>query len=280
MARSRVLVALVLGTGALFCLPLFAAPAQARPAATAKAELDLAKLEADLESGDESRIQAALDSIEKSGDAKAAPLVEALLVRGVRRKTCVRALEVAGALKQQSSSSAIAPYVRHRRSKIRHAAVRALIKTKGPVAVKALRHALHSRDAMVRGIAASGLGALGAKQALPDLFKALDHHVGEAAAAIGQLCEPTDCEKFASRLQKQPFDIMVSGFDQILFRPAKEIPDDEKIRIVGRLRELGTSEAGKYLANVAGRWPKGWSKRVKQALDSAVKATGGVVEGT
>jgi hypothetical protein len=103
--------------------------------------------------------------------------------------------------------------------------------------------------------------------------------VGEAAAAIGQICEPTDCENFASRLEKQPFDIMVSGFDQILFRPAKQIPDDEKIRIVGRLRELGTREAGKYLADVAGRWPKGWSKRVKQALDSAVKATGGVVEG-
>lgn len=280
MARPRPVVALVLCASALFGLPLFPASAQARPAQSKKAKLDLARVKADLESGDESRIRAALDRVEKSGDAKAAPLVEALLARGVRRGTCVRALEVAGGLKQESSSAAIAPYVRHRRSKIRHAAVRALIKTKGAVAVKALRHALHSRDPMVRGVAASGLGTLGAKDALPDLFTALDHHVGEAAAAIGQLCTPQDCEKFASRLGKQPFDIMVSGFDQILFRPAKQIPDDEKIRIVGRLRELGTREAGKYLADVAGRWPKGWSKKVKQALDSAVKATGGVVEGS
>ncbi len=275
MVRSRLLAVLAVGTATLLAYPLPSAQAQARPAESKKATLDLAKLKTELESGDEARIQAALDTIEKSGDPKAAPLVEALLARGVRRKACVRALEVAGSLKQESSSAAIAPYVRHRRSKIRHAAVNALIKTKGPVAVRALRQALHSRDAMVRGIAASGLGSLGAKQALPDLFIALDHHVGEAAAAIGQLCATKDCEKFSTRLGQQPFDVMVSGFDQILFRPAKEIPDDEKIRIVGRLRELGTAEAGKYLADVAGRWPKGWSKKVKQAIDAAVKATGG-----
>ncbi len=278
MARFRPVVALALGVGLLSGFALSPAPAEARPAAQKKAKLDLARLKADLESGDETRILSALDTIEKAGDPKAAPLVEALLARGVRRKACVRALEVAGSLKQQSSSAAIAPYVRHRRSKIRHAAVKALIRTKGPIAIKTLRHALHSSDAEVRGIAASGLGSLGAKQALPDLFIALDHRVGEAAGAIGQLCEPTDCEKFAARLGKQPFDIMVSGFDQILFRPAKQIPDDEKIRIIGRLRELGTKEAGKYLADVAGRWPKGWSKRVKQAIDAAVKATGSVTE--
>lgn len=278
MARSRLLAVLALGTGTLLAVPLCSMQAHARPAASRKAKLDLAKLETELDSGDETRIQAALDTIEKSGDPKAAPLVEALLERGVGRKTCVRALEVAGSLAQQSSSAAIAPYVRHRRAKIRHAAVKALIKTKGPIAVRVLRHALHSRDAEVRGIAAGGLGSLGAKQALPDLFRALDHHVGEAAAAIGQLCEPKDCEEFASRLDKQPFDIMVSGLDKILFRPAKQIPDDEKIRIVGHLRELGTAEAGKYLAGVAKRWPKGWSKRVKQAIDAAVKATGGGAE--
>ncbi len=55
--------------------------------------------------------------------------------------------------------------------------------------------------------------------------------------------------------------------------------DDEKIRIVGRLRELGTKDAGNYLADVAERWPKDWSKRVKQAIDGAVKALGGSAGG-
>jgi hypothetical protein len=53
------------------------------------------------------------------------------------------------------------------------------------------------------------------------------------------------------------------------------MPDDQKIRIIGRLRELGTAESGKYLADVAGRWPKDWSAKVRQALEAAAKATGG-----
>ena len=150
-----------------------------------------------------------------------------------------------------------------------------LIKTKGPEAVKALRQALRSTDAVVRGTAATGLGALGAKEAVADLFGALDKNVGEAAASIGQLCAGSECDKLLERVGKQPFEIMSSGFDQLLFRPAAEVPDDQKIRVVGRLRELGTKEAGAFLADVAERWPKDWSAKVKQALDAAVRAVGG-----
>ncbi len=133
---------------------------------------------------------------------------------GASVKVLVRAIDVCGALKQQSSSAPIAPYFRHRTPDVRRAAVKALLKTRGPVAVKALRAALRSPDAQVRGISASGLGALGAKEALPDLFNALGHNVGEAAGSIGQLCSKKECEKFANLLGKHAFDIMTSGFDQ------------------------------------------------------------------
>jgi hypothetical protein len=99
--------------------------------------------------------------------------------------------------------------------------------------------------------------------------------VAEAGAAIGQICTPEECEKFAERTGRVAFDVMVTGFDQILFRPPSEIPDEEKIRLIGRMREMGTPEVGKYLADVGERWPKEWSKKVKQALDSAARATGG-----
>jgi len=250
---------------------------KAKAGAKAKggSKVDVKKLEADLASGDEARMVSALDAAGKSGDAAAAPPIGKLLERGASAQVVVHAIEAAGALKQASSSAAIAPYVRHRTPDVRRAAVKALIKTGGPDASKALRHALHSRDAQVRGVAATGLGALGDKESLPVLFKALAHKVPEAAAAIGQLCEPKQCEDFAKLTGKQPFDIMSSGFDQILFRAEKDMPEDQKIRIVGRLRELGTKEAGAYLADVKERWPATWSKRVKQAIDSAVKATGG-----
>lgn len=248
---------------------------EAKGKAKGETKIDVQKLKADLESGDADRIATALDAAAKAGDSAAAPLVEALLHRGASAEVTVKALETLGALKQSSSSPAIAPYVQHRVPVVRRAATKALGKTKGAEAIKALRAALRSGDAQVRGIAAGNLGALGAKDALGDLFTALAHNVGEAAAAIGQLCEPKDCEKFAELTGKHPFDVMSSGFDQILFRAEKEMAEEQKIRIVGRLRELGTKEAGKYLADVKGRWPETWSKRVKQAIDAAVKATGG-----
>lgn len=294
MLRLRFMLATLLSAGAL---ALFAPPAAAegkqKPKAEAKpkadkgekgekadkgkAKVDTAKLKAELASGDSERIGAALEELKKAGDgaAAAAPALEAVLKKGLSAELTVKALEAAGALKQTSSSAAVAPYVKHRSGDVRRAAAKALAKSKGPEAVKALRAALRSSDAQVRGIAASGLGSMGARDSLGDLFTALAHSVPEAAAAIGQLCEPKECDKFADLTGKHQFDIMSSGFDQILFRAEKDMPDDQKIKVVGRLRELGTKEAGKYLADVKGRWPEGWSKRVKQAIDAAVKATGG-----
>jgi len=277
MLRQRLTFTLLLSALALSAGAPSSALAQgkAKDKKAAKSKLDATKLKADLESGDEARMLGALGEIATARDAAAAPLVEALLVRGANADVTVKAIEAAGALKKPSSSAAIAPYVRHRTPAVRRAAVKGLLKTGGPDATKTLRRALRSRDAMVRGVAATGLGTLGDKESVPLLFKALAHNVGEAASSIGQLCEKKQCEDFAALTGKHPFDIMSSGFDQILFRPAKEMPDDDKIKIVGRLRELGTKEAGKYLADVQGRWPAEWSKRVKQAIDSAVKATGG-----
>ena len=239
-------------------------------------KIDLARIKAALESGDERRITPALEELEKAGESakEAAPLVEALLRQGSSASVLEKALAAAGALKQQSSSAAIAPYVRHRTPDVRRIAAKTLIKTKGPEAVKALRQALRSTDAVVRGTAATGLGALGAKEAVGDLFGALDKNVGEAAASIGQLCSGPECDKLLDRVGKQPFEIMSSGFDQLLFRPAAEVPDEQKIRVVGRLRELGTKESGAFLADVAERWPKDWSAKVKQALDAALRAIG------
>ena len=51
--------------------------------------------------------------------------------------------------------------------------------------------------------------------------------------------------------------------------------NDGLIKSVGRLRELGTPESAKYLADVQGRWPANGSKKVKQAIDSAVTSIPG-----
>lgn len=243
-----------------------------KPPAVSQADLDAMKKRL---GGTEAEAIQALQDIAKSEQAEMAPLVSDLLGRGGSEKVIAEALVTASKLKVESSSAAVAPYVAHRSEEIRRQACRTLLKTKGPRAVAALKQALRSPDPVVRGTAATGLGALGARDTLPDLFLAFDRGVTEAGAAIGQLCKPDECEKFAERTGRVPFDVMSSGFDQILFRPSSEIPDDTKLALVGRMREIGTAEVAKYLADVSERWPKDWSKKLKQVIDSAARASGG-----
>jgi hypothetical protein len=245
--------------------------------AAAAPSVDLTELAGKLKAGDPSEIKAALQAAKAEGKkaASLAPAVEELLRRGASADLVLPALDALGALGVPASSATIRPYAHHRSAELRRSAVKALIKTGGAQATAALREALSDADPMVRGLGASGLGALKDHGALADLFVALDHKVEEAAASIGQLCQPDECEKFAEKTGAVGLDVMTSGFDQILFRPSGEIPDDEKLKIVVRLRELGTRESNKYLRDVQTRWPKGTSPRVRQAIDQAVLATGG-----
>ena len=253
-----------------------AAPPTGKKAAGADSAAQLAPgtLEK-LRSGDEAAIKGALDDVRtvgKGAQAAAAPIA-ALLERGMTSSLTVAALDTLGDVEAESSSSAIAWYAVHRNASVRQAAIRALAKTKGPAAVTGLRHALSDGDAVVRGMAATGLGALKAKEAVRDLFSALDHRVGEAATSIGQLCAPSECDELAGKLGKLPFDIVIGGIDQVLFRPPSEADDDQKVKLVGRVREMGTAEANKFLKDVQKRWPATWSPRVKQAIDQGVLAT-------
>lgn len=234
-------------------------------------------LTAKLKSTDEAQIKSALDDIRLAGKPaqSAAPLVADLLQRGTTTTLAEAALDTLGDLEAEVASPAVATYLSHRTVELRRAAVKALLKTKGPAAVKALRHALSDSDPMVRGVAATGLGTLKAKDAVPDLFVALDRKIPEAAAAIGQLCAPSECDQLAGKLGRFPFDVVTGGLDQILFRPPADVSDDEKIKVIGKLRELGTQEANKFLRDVQTRWPKGWSARVKQSIDQGVLATAG-----
>ena len=249
--------------------PVFAAPAKAeKPAAHPGINLDALKTA--LESGDEEKTLAALDEIELSSDKKAAPLVESLLNRGASSKILVRALGVAGALGQESSSAAIAPYAKHRASEVRTAATRSLARTKGAVAVKALREALHSSDAGLRGAAADGLGTLGAKDAVPDLFIVLPKETPEAAGAIGTLCSGDECGKFVALLGKLPFDVMQSGFLPLLLRTDAGVSDKLKLQLIDRLRGLATAKANDLLTSALTSFPANGNQKIKAAIDRAL----------
>lgn len=231
-------------------------------------------------SSDAATIATGLTEAKDAGaSAKAAAAsIEALLGRGTTPALAVAAIDALGAIGSGSSSAVIAPYLRHRNAEVRRAAVRALAETKGKAAIEAFRGGLRSSDGMVRGFSATGLGNLGGREAMDDLFKALERNVTESAAAIGQLCVGEECTRFSGYLGKVTFDVMTSGFDPILFRD-KPLPEKDQLYLVGVIRELGTPEAGQYLADVAGRWPAQASAKVKQALDQAVSSIPGASGG-
>lgn len=228
-----------------------------------------------LKSGDESQIKQGLDEVRAAGTAgaPAVPAVAEALTRGLTAPLTEQAIETLGEVESDAGSAALAQYAVHRNPKIRRAAVKALSRTKGAPALPVLKKALSDSDPMIRGTAATALGALKAKDTVPQLFVALDHRVNEAAPSIGQLCAPEQCLELANKIGKLPFDIVTGGLDHVLAR--QEVPDDTKVKVVGRIRELGTAESNKFLRDVQQRWPKNGSARVRQAIDQAVIATSG-----
>jgi HEAT repeat protein len=230
-----------------------------------------------LKSNDEGQIRSGLDEVQKAatGGAAAAPAISEALTRGMSESLTQQAIDTLGAVESPEGSSVLALYATHRNVALRRAAVKALTRTKGAPATSALKKALSDSDAQVRGTSAAGLGALKAKDAVPDLFVALDHKVVEAAVSIGQLCGPDQCDQLSGKLGKMPFDVVMTGLDQVLFRPTADISDDVKIKVIGKIRELGTAEANKYFKELSTRLPNETSARIKQAIDQAIKATGG-----
>ncbi|HEY1695073.1 MAG TPA: HEAT repeat domain-containing protein [Polyangiaceae bacterium] len=230
-----------------------------------------------LRSGDVAQVKNALDDVRTSAKAgaPAAPAIGELLQQGLSPTLTQAAIDTLADTESEAGSASLAWYAHHRNVELRRAAVQALARTRGGEAVKVLRAALSDPDPGVRGLAATGLGSMKAKDAVGDLFVALDHRVAEAAASIGQLCAGNECDRLAGKLGSVPFDVVTSGLDQVLFRAPADVSDDMKVKIVGRVRELGTGEANRFLKDVQGKWPKTWSARVKQAIDQAVIATSG-----
>jgi hypothetical protein len=231
-----------------------------------------------LKSDDLAVVRTALDDVRLAGTkgAPAVPQIVELLRTGLPYPLAEAAIDTLADV-ESPEVQAFVPYVSHRDPKVRRAAVRALSKATAPasvpLAVSELQRALSDPDSNVRATAALGLGSLKARGSVPDLFLALDHHVYEAAASIGQLCGAAECDALMGRLGKVPFDVLTTGVDQILFRPVAEVSDDVKVSIIDKVRDVGTGDANRFLRGVQGRWPKNGSVRVKRELDAAVLAT-------
>jgi HEAT repeat protein len=274
--RTLLISAALLLTASTFAVtPAVAAPpakaAKASPAAAPKSKLDQPGLQKALESGDAAQVLGALDTIAKSADPTGAPLVEALLGRGADVKVLSRAIETLGILAQPSSGAALSPYAQHRTPELRHAALRALIATKSPLAGDVLRRSLRGNDPAQRAIAARGLGELNVRAAVPELFSVLPKDVAEAAQSLGQLCVGAECEKFTGLLGRLRFEVMESGIVPLLLRPEADVSDDVKLKLIEQLRRMATQPANQLIQTALAKFPANGSPKVKKGLERALK---------
>ncbi len=255
-----------------------AAPAKA-PAAGKKDKGagELAKLDAELRSGEPERVAAALAPLTERPAAwvKAAPIVEQWLAEGAPVAQVRLGIAALGALRQPSSSGVLARYARFRQLVVREEAVTALGKTGGSVAAEALRLALRSKDDTVRRRAATALGEAGVVEAAPELLLALDRGVEEAAPSLGLLCAAETCPQLVERVGKLPFPTVSRGLEALFGRSAAPAAPAVLLQAVSAVVELKTQAAKALLERLLEVFPKAGDAKVRAALTQGVAALGG-----
>ena len=112
--------------------------------------------------------------------------------------------------------------------------------------------------------------ALGAKEAVPDLFVVLPKDVPEAAGAIGVLCRADECTRFVGLLGKLPFDVMESGFLPLLLRIDADAPESAKLHLIEQLRRMATQKASALLATALASYPANGNPKIRAAIDAAL----------
>jgi len=120
----------------------------------------------------------------------------------------------------------------------------------------------------------TGLVALRAHDAVPELLVAVDRRIPKSASAVGELCTGEDCAKLAERIGAIPFETLATGFQPILRRA--DVADDVKLKVIAKARAAETSEAMQFLKDMQRAIGATAPARVKQALDQAAAAAAAV----
>lgn len=166
------------------------------------------------------------------------------------------------------ASALLADLAQHRRAEVRARALLGLATLRTSNAESCLVKGLSDMTPDVRSSAAQGLALLGARQSLPELFRAFDRDVDGAAAAIGELAEPTTISRITDYIGRSPFTRLSPLLDALLFR--RNLPDDAKLTLVDAIVRLGTRDARAYLEGVLPKLPGDISGKVRKTIIDAV----------
>ncbi len=216
-----------------------------------------------LESSNPDEIRLGLETAVAVGGAPAAMAIAARIRRGLPAEVLDSAVDSLAALGRREAGPVLFELLNHRHASVRARAAEAIVASNAPGSDRALVAALSDGDPQVRSAAALGLGRLGARASVDELFLALERGVLEAATSLGQLVNPEGVDRLLGFLGRVPLDALTPGFDELFARA--NLPDRSKLAVIGRLEGLATPEVKSYLSTTAEVLPEGALRHAAQA---------------
>ncbi len=198
-------------------------------------------------SGDE--VRSAVEALGIDGSPAAVDVLAARIRRGLPADLLDAAMETLAVVARPETTPLLMELLHHRRATVRAKAAAALAIARGPGTEQALAAALGDLDAQVRAAAAIALGQAGTAASSERLFLAFDRGVPEAAATIARIGSPADIDRLTQYLGRQAFSLVVEALREALHRSTT--PERTKLEIIGRIGELATPEAKRFLTEYA-----------------------------
>jgi hypothetical protein len=222
-----------------------------------------------LVSSNPDEVRFALESAPQAPAQQLTPLLIERIRAGLPAELLGPAIDalVAGGL--VSAAELLEELARHRRPEIRSRALLGLITLRAPHADRSLVRGLSDPAPEVRTTAARGLGLLGARARLAELFRAFERHIDGAAVAIGELAEPTTVPRIADYLGRSSFIELTPLLDGVLLR--RNLSDEAKLNLLDAIVKQGTGEARAYLEGLLPKLPTDSSARLRKALADATQ---------
>jgi hypothetical protein len=199
-----------------------------------------------LQTHDQAELLMVLDELSPGPEAdRQSRAVAELLRAGQPDVVADHALDALIRLKSREARGVLSTFARHRRAAARLRAYTGLASLKDARDLPLLVGGLRDSDAGVRGNVAGLLGQLHAASAVPDLQRALELGVHQAAPAIGTLGSVASLEGYGKLLGRLPLTVMLEGYAAYLDRP--DIAEDAKLGIVAALENVSGAAVKAFL---------------------------------
>lgn len=225
------------------------------------------------EAGDSKSVEAGIQTLGMMGSADTLSLLIERIEAGLPPELLDTAILTLAAIGSVEAEPTLAKLSRHRRPRIRAAALSALSVTGGELAFQTLRHCLSDGETVVRRAAAAGLGELKRPEAMPRLLLALRKGNAAAAPSIGKLLPSSDIPSLLQRTAGTvPFHHISPALLALLRR--KDVGDGLKLTIVRHVATLNTSEGRGFLNDVVATSSERLSQQVRSATLKASQEVG------